>query len=52
MVFIKMQMELVLFCLGNKKTVVTVNIQFVKEESGFVLVSTCELDRRALLHRM
>lgn len=34
-----MQMELVLFCLGNKKPVVTVNKQFVKGESGFVLVS-------------
>lgn len=51
-VFIKMQMELVLFCLGNKKAVVTVNTQFVKGSQGLSSSPLCEPDRRAFLRRM
>lgn len=47
-----MQMELVLFCLGNKKAVVTVNTQFVKGSQGLSSSPLCEPDRRAFLRRM
>lgn len=51
-VFIKMQMEPVLFCLGNKKAVVTVNTQFVKGSRGLSSSPLGEPDRRAFLCRM